>query len=291
MNLSTSPAVTVTTLADAHRAIRVCWQHRALMRDGGDVEAGRRARVTHGIVGLREDPVAVEGVEPIGQLGEPGLELARARNMAGDWAAEREPDLMIFLDADCLPGRDLVEGYLRAARQHPDSVLSGPVSYLPPAETQSLEGGEVSAAELVATVRTNPHPARPAPAPGQTRLASAEEYDVFWSLSFAVTPFTWRRIREEFGGFDEQLRGYGGEDTDFGWQLCAHGIPLVWVGDAQAFHVWHPVSSPPVEHVEDIVTNANQCHEKWGRWPMLGWLREFEELGKVRFQDGKWRVM
>ncbi|WP_425466922.1 galactosyltransferase-related protein [Rarobacter faecitabidus] len=58
-------------------------------------------------------------------------------------------------------------------------------------------------------LRLSPHPARPAPAPGE--IVAGGSYDLFWSLTFALSSATWQRI----GGFDEGYCGYGGEDTDF----------------------------------------------------------------------------
>jgi N-acetylglucosaminyl-diphospho-decaprenol L-rhamnosyltransferase len=61
------------------------------------------------------------------------------------------------------------------------------------------------------------------------------------------------------------------------------------VRDAAAFHQHHAVSSPPVEHVDDILRNAALFHDRWGDWPMTGWLAAFEELGLVgRAPDGSY---
>ena len=61
-----------------------------------------------------------------------------------------------------------------------------------------------------------------------------------------------------------------------------------WVGGAIAFHQYHEVSAPPVEHLESILRNARVFHRRWGWWPMPGWLNRFAELGLVRFdaRDG-----
>ncbi|MET0931866.1 MAG: hypothetical protein ABWX74_20295, partial [Aeromicrobium sp.] len=57
-------------------------------------------------------------------------------------------------------------------------------------------------------------------------------------------------------------------------------------------HQHHPVSSPPLEHVEDIVRNATVFHDRWGAWPMGGWLDAFEERGLVRRrEDGTYEVV
>lgn len=88
--------------------------------------------------------------------------------------------------------------------------------------------------------------------------------------------------------FDEAYVGYGGEDTDFGQRLAAAGGQMWWTARAGVFHQWHPVSRPPVEHVDDVVTNANLFHARWGWYPMTGWLEEFEAMGLVELGAEGW---
>lgn len=239
--------VSVVTLANAQRRDRVVSQHEYLR--------GHR----HGMVALELTMPPIPGVAQIGAVA--GLELARARNLAGDWAARSEAETIIFLDADCIPGPGLIAAYEQAVADFPGEVITAPVTYLAQGQ-QHLE--------------PNPHPARPLPEDGQTLTGY---YDVFWSLSFALSGATWRQLRQQWGGFDESLRGYGGEDTDFGWNLQRHGTTLRWISGAHTFHRWHPVSSPPWEHREDIIRNAQQLYDKWGRWPMGGWLEAFAQAG------------
>jgi hypothetical protein len=54
-----------------------------------------------------------------------------------------------------------------------------------------------------------------------------------------------------------------------------------------------PVSAPPVEHVTDIVRNANRFRERWGWFPMQGWLDAFADLGLARPvpDAGTWQVV
>ena len=66
---------------------------------------------------------------------------------------------------------------------------------------------------------------------------------------------------------------------------------LIWAGGAHAYHQWHPVSSPPWEHIEDIVANANRFHDKWGTFPMEGWLEAFEAEGAVEKQEAPKRYI
>lgn len=202
------------------------------------------------------------------------LPLARARNMGAEAAIEAGAELLIFLDVDCIPSPQLVAGYQAAASlpSFTDQLLCGPVTYLlrPPDDGYDIE----NLAEL-----DNPHPSRPAPSPGEHM--SGGNHELFWSLSFALTAGTWRRL----GGFCERYRGYGGEDTDFGRLALSAGIDLVWVGGARAFHQFHEVEDPPVRHVTDIVRNGRVYAERWGVWPMLGWLDQFEEMGLVQRDD------
>jgi GT2 family glycosyltransferase len=194
------------------------------------------------------------------------LPLAAARNTGARRAFEIGCDNLIFLDVDCIPGRAMIGRYGAALATRPDSLACGPVTYLP-----AMAAIDVGNLEQL----TDPHPARPNP-PDET-LLDATNYDLFWSLSFALTKSTW----ESVGGFSEEYVGYGGEDTDFAWSARRAGVDMMWVGGAHAYHQNHPVSSPPVEHLDDIVTNSQVFHDRWGVWPMSGWLDEFERRGLI----------
>lgn len=207
------------------------------------------------------------------------VNLAAARNVVGDEAVRSGAEVIVFLDADCIPGPGLLSGYRAALGREPWGVHAGAVTYLTAEGTPDL---------ALLDELTDPHPARPNPPAGQLRRAATDEYVLFWSLSFALTATTWRRVREDFGGFCEEFAGYGGEDTDFGLNLRRTGVPLWWVGGAHAHHQWHPVSNPPVEHLDDILVNAEVFHRRWGRWPMEGWLAGFEALGLAYFDGERW---
>jgi GT2 family glycosyltransferase len=191
------------------------------------------------------------------------LPLAAARN-AGV-ARARSADVVVLLDVDCLPEAGLVARYTEAAATH-DGVLCGPVGYLPPPP----DGGYRLDGLRDLTV---PHAARPVPADDE--ILANPEPDLFWSLSFALTPETWDRV----GGFCEDYTGYGGEDTDFGWSARAAGVPLWWVGGAWAFHQHHGPGGPPAQHLHDVVRNAGVFFDRHGTWPMRGWLEDFARQG------------
>ncbi|GMA31523.1 glycosyltransferase family 2 protein [Litorihabitans aurantiacus] len=261
----------VVTLASAARLDHVRRQQARLA--GADVE-----RV---VVWLdAEEPPALDGaivlhVPP----GAHGMRLAAGRNLGVAEATARGHGLLVLLDADCVPGPNLLAAYAAAAASHQDGLLCGAVTYL-------AQGVTVEADTDLAAL-TAPHPARPAPAVGDLVEAAPEEYPLFWSLSFATTPAGWARI----GGFDEAYEGYGGEDTDLAFRARDAGAPLVWVGGADAYHQHHPTSSPPWQHLDDILRNGALFHGRWGTWPMTGWLEAFEAAGAVvREGDGTgWR--
>ncbi len=111
---------------------------------------------------------------------------------------------------------------------------------------------------------------------------------LFWSLSFAVCSTDWLEI----GGFHTGYRGgYGGEDTDFAMCAARNGFRIAWVGGAHAYHQHHPVSDPPVEHLEDILRNARLFHRRWDRWPMEGWLNAFARQDLICYDEAvaDWR--
>ncbi len=195
------------------------------------------------------------------------LPLAAARNAGAAAALANGAETLIFLDVDCLPGTRLIERYeqvtSRPARSAP-IIWSGPVHYLP-----QLPPGHIAYDEddLAAS---RPHSARLAPSGDD--LVNEPRIELFWSLSFAVTASDWQQL----GGFCEDYVGYGAEDTDLARMLGRSGGLLTWVGAATAYHQHHPTSSPPLQHVESIVRNANIFRGRWGDYPMLRWLREFE---------------
>lgn len=193
------------------------------------------------------------------------LPLAAARNLAARLSSGEK---LLFLDADCIPSRGLV-GALDRALDEIDALICPKTLYLGPEDAR----GRWTEADLDAAGK--PHPVRPFPRSGRSIEPNP---GLFWSLAFGVRRATF----ETLGGFDEAFVGYGGEDTDLGFAAQAAGVPIVLTAEARAFHQHHPSSDPPVEHLADIVRNAEIFRRKWGRWPMEGWLAAFERDGLIR---------
>lgn len=256
------------------RAAHLRRQHASLLADPPDhwvvvamddpsVARWRPDRLVPDVVEVDRDPL--------------GLPLAAARNAGARRARALGADVLVHLDVDCLAGDGLVTAYADAVRSRPGRVWCGPVTYLAPAPPEGYDLARLADADA-------PHPARPAPAPGEQE--DSADWDLFWSLSFALGTDD----LDALGGFCEDYVGYGGEDTDAAQLARRAGLGLTWLGGARAYHQHHPVSSPPVEHVADIVRNAHVFHRRWGWWPMAGWLEQLGERGLVRLGPDGWEV-
>lgn len=275
--MNSGPSIAVVTVCTPGRAEHLRSQRRAM--------AAHLPGARHVVV-LPERPgsadlageLAAEGVEVVELPAGPDLPIARSRNVGGDRAAELGVDTIVFLDVDCMPGPDLGRRYAEL----PDGAVGlGPVTYLP----ESV--GAPDPAELPGL--TDPHPARRFPERG-TRELEPDEFGLFWSLSFAMRPALWTRLRTDFGGFDEAFTGYGAEDTDFGRRLLYRRVRVLLVAGAHAYHRWHPVSDPPVDHLDDLLRNGAHYAERWGEWPAPGWFEKFEQMGLVRRRGDGWEA-
>ena len=228
------------------------------------------------VVSLDDEPPPVPGAAVLHRPAAPPLPLAAARN-AGIAAADAE--LVVCLDADCLPEPPMLGRLAAAAHAAPGArLLAGPVGRLAPLPDAQVEPApaELERARAAAT-----RGGRPVPPEGA--IDPEPRVELFWSLAFAVEP----EVHACIGGFDEGYAGYGAEDTDYAFRARAAGVGLSWVGGAWAHHQHHAVSDPPVEHLEDIVRNARRFHARWGRWPMEGWLRAFARAELIAWDPAR----
>lgn len=270
-----TPEVAVVTIAHGRRG-HLAAQHRSLA-------LGSR-RPDHYVVVAMDDPSLAPSdalgltstVVHVDRAGD-RLPLAAARNLGVRTAIARGAEVVVLLDVDCLAGEGLVEAYAGVVGAEPLTVWSGPVTYLPP---PPATGYPYHPAHLAGW--DDPHRGRPRPRAGE--VVRGLDPDLFWSLSFAVSAPAWAHV----GGFCEDYTGYGGEDTDLGRTVRARGLELAVTGSARAYHQHHRVSSPPVEHLDDILRNGRLFHARWGEWPMTGWLEAMAAMGLVRCTGEDW---
>lgn len=253
---------------------------------------GRSAHLHNLIRGLEQSTVLAQGLwvihmnEPCAQLhsehfpihevtleSSTGLPLARARNAMLTLTA---PGPWVFIDVDCIPGPQMLEHYLTALGEYPHDLHLGAVRYLP--EGANAQGWDHASLQAQSVA----HPL------SVYRGDPGDELDhaLFWSLNFACT----REVFERVGGFDEGYTGYGAEDTDFAFRARDRKVPLR-VAQALAFHQYHPTYSPPLNHFQDIISNAMRFHQRWKVWPMEGWLRSFAERGLIHWEGETLRVL
>jgi GT2 family glycosyltransferase len=200
-----------------------------------------------------------------------GLPLAAARNRAAALASSPH---LVFLDVDCI-ALSACLGTLGDALAAHDALVCADIRYL--GEGDALPGWT----EAALLARGRSHAVRAFPAAG---LRRENDPGLFWSLAFAIRAARFAAL----GGFDEAFTGYGGEDTDFGYRADRAGTPLLFAGGAIACHQHHESHDPPLAHVADIVRNACVFHDRWGWWPMTGWLDAFAARGLiVRDADGR----
>jgi len=223
------------------------------------------------IVHMNEDtyslPPSPFPIRAISHYDHAKLPLAGARNCA---LAESSVEHCIFLDVDCIPAPNLIQIYADAFNRE-DQLWSGQVRYLTPDFSPELDAADLEVKSITDPVR------------GKLETLP---YELFWSLNFACTKTVFRKI----GGFDESYKGYGAEDTDFAFMAKAQGIPLELI-NAMAYHQPHASYDPPLNHLEDIVNNAQTFYKKWKLWPMEGWLKKFVHLGYITWNNDKIHIL
>jgi glycosyltransferase involved in cell wall biosynthesis len=137
-------------------------------------------------------------------IAQPNAGPSAARNAAARLARY---EVIIFLDDDHIPAQGLVRAHLDEQERAGDVLVQGCYPLAPGYD-------RLGAALAYELARTRTVPARDHQDGSSSML---------WAGNFSVRTHTYRRV----GGFDENFRGWGSEDTDFGLRLAALSIPLV----------------------------------------------------------------
>ncbi|MFW5418382.1 glycosyltransferase [Nocardiopsis sp. CNT-189] len=165
---------------------------------------------------------------------DPGRGAAAARNTG---AARARGEVLVFLDADCLPHPDMLARH-RAAQTGQGVAATG-YTYareLTPEQWDLLYGTDWDFGDPAAVFSRSEREPRlhDARADLLTRPSDCS-WAYFWSSVVSLRRTDFERV----GGFCEEFPGKGVEDMEMGYRLRRAGIPTVLLGDALAFHQPH----------------------------------------------------
>lgn len=158
---------------------------------------------------------------------------ARARNLGA--AEAGNVDVIIFIDADCIPHPEMVGRHLAWHAAGESVVTVGRRSHVrvadvPPAE---IAAGAVDLAERIEAGFSGRADFRQVLERRTASLTTGDEgFRSFVSSNVAVPA----RLFEQVGGFEDRFTRWGSEDTELGWRLWQDGVLMVPVPEALVFH-------------------------------------------------------
>ena len=163
-----------------------------------------------------------------------GYGAGRARNR-GAGSVGDDADVLVFLDADCIPSPDLIERHLSWQAAAPNLVTVGARRHVGVA---GIDPSDIARGSVDLTSRTRPGFTGKADFRELLRRrtsglrAGDEAFRTFVSSNIAVPAGLFWAV----GGFDERFRRWGGEDTELGWRLWQAGAFFVPADDAVVHH-------------------------------------------------------
>lgn len=86
--------------------------------------------------------------------------------------------------------------------------------------------------------------------------------DVPWSMGWGGVVCASRDIVLQAGGFDETLKGWGAEDTDFSYQLHKHEALMYATDDIYTLHLPHPSDDNIDQKIKSSYLNRKKMHMK-----------------------------
>ena len=155
--------------------------------------------------------------------------------------ANHPPDVLVFLDGDCLPHRSFIADHCKLAEK--GCLVQGRRTFIPEKYVSKVLSHQLTIQQLQRTFRLEgwfkslrfPWP----------RIKKDQEFYGLLGCNLAA----WREDLIAINGFDEAYEGWGiGEDSDLGARLYNLGCHRKFVhGHAIVYHLNHP--ELPKEHV------------------------------------------
>ena len=183
-----------------------------------------------------------------------GFRAAAVRNLAVERAkAECNPNVVVFMDGDCLAPRHFIQNHL--ALLEPDTMVAGGRGLLNQTYTKQMEqmAEQRAPSELITGLKVFSSPYRLWLSKACDRYLSMYQltHRIFNGLRDAKPKdeglvrtcnlSLWAFDFDRVGGFDESFAGWGLEDTEFAVRLIAAGVRVRSGRFAtNVFHLWHP---------------------------------------------------
>ena len=183
-------------------------------------------------------------------------------------------DILIFIDADCVPKPEYVAAHLNTHRGHENKVVIGAkyeaLTYWTnalPAEVlvtlETLSGHSAVVRENIASARSGNEVAFVSPDAMEKSFAAISPYvlgklslnmdavyeqfsttlegfQIPWILFVTQNVSVHRNLIDRAGGFDESYSGWGYEDSDLGFRLHEVGARFEYCDVAATLHQMHP---------------------------------------------------
>lgn len=164
-----------------------------------------------------------------------GFRLARVRNCG--WRIA-EADRVVFTDHDLVPNPDCLAMY-DTFRRKEEVGIAGYIGWIDESIHRSFGIEQICSLGSFDQYMTEP----------ERRNLSKYNYLVLWGGNMSLP----RRVLQEVGGFDEDFKAYGGEDTDLALRLHRMRVPIVTLPQAKMFHLNHPFRNRVDENGNELV--------------------------------------